>query len=466
MLTQEQWQDIVGMGIIICEKTGRVLGVDANIFASYLATRYTLIYNKENFYNYKDEQGKWVKIEDMKMKTTLRNILHKYYQNLWNKRLEDEYIEALKRTVFFEGDLNSERRYINMLNGMYDLEIHTLVEHHPNFYSTIQIPIEYIPSAECLSFEKFLHESFLGDEESKKSSQEWLGYSMTAETKAQKSLVLYGKGRNGKGVYLHILSKCIGRENISNIALTELSNSFMRSCLYNKLANICSEMELGNKSLNTQYFKMLTGEDDIMAEEKHKPAFSFRPTVKAIFATNNLPHTKDTSLGFGRRLSILHFRNTVAEKDIEVNLKEKLEEELSGIFNFAMEGLKRLKENNFKFTKCKVSEDLLNEYAKDINPMISFFEECIEQADESYKEDKKVIYNTFKVYADANGMKGYADISTRKFWAKFDEQFRALGYKGRVGHSNKFNFHTGVKVVGEYKIDKNHPTYKVIPIGG
>ncbi|MDZ5035329.1 hypothetical protein, partial [Clostridium perfringens] len=109
MLSQEQWQDVVDMGIIICEKTGRALGVDANIFASYVATRYPLIYNKENFYNYKDEEGKWVKIEDMKMKTTLRQILHKYYQSLWNRRLEDEYIEALKRIVFFEGDLNSER---------------------------------------------------------------------------------------------------------------------------------------------------------------------------------------------------------------------------------------------------------------------------------------------------------------------------------------------------------------------
>jgi len=45
-------------------------------------------------------------------------------------------------------------------------------------------------------------------------------------------------------------------------------------------------------------------------------------------------------------------------------------------------------------------------------------------------------------------------------------KFRTLGYKGRAGYSNNFNFHTGVKVVRDYKIDKNHPMYKAIPIGG
>lgn len=466
MTEQEQWQEIFAMGFIINEKTGNILGLNANMFASYIAERNNLIYNKNDFYKYKEDLGKWIKYEDMKMKTILRNILIRRCNYIWTRKLEEEYIEALKRTVFYEGELNGDRRFINMLNGMYDLETHTLVEHSYTYYSTIQIPVIYDPKAKCPNFEKFLDESFLGDKESIYVAEEWLGYSMTAETKAQKALVLYAKGRNGKGVYLHILGACVGKENTSNVAITELSSSFMRSSLHNKLANICSEMELNSRSLNTQYFKMITGEDEIMVEEKHKPAFSLKPTVKLIYSTNNLPHTKDVTLGFKRRLSILHFRNTVAEEKIDVNLKEKLEAELSGIFNLAMNGLKRLKENNFQFTKCKVSEELLKEYEKDLNPMISFFEECIEQADDTYREDRKVIYNTFKVWADANGMKGYADISTRKFWAKFNEQMENLEYKYKTGHSNKLSYYSGIKVVGEYKIDKNHPMYSGVPLGG
>jgi len=463
---QERWQKFLDIGFIVKERTGEVLGLNANIFASYLGRRFRLIYYRNDFYNYKEKLGKWIKVEDMKMKYILRKFLLSYCDSIWTRKLEDEYIEALKRTVFFEGELNSNRRFINMLNGMYDLETHTLREHSYKYYSTIQIPITYDPNAKCPNFEKFLNESFLGDKESIQVAEEWLGYSMTSETKAQKALVLYAKGRNGKGVYLHILGKCVGKENTTNVAITELSSSFMRSTLNNKLANICSEMELNSKSLNTQYFKMITGEDEIMAEEKYKQAFSFKPTVKLIYSTNNLPHTKDVTLDFKRRLCVLHFRNTVAEKDIDVNLKEKLEVELSGIFNLAMKGLKRLVDNSFQFTKCSISDELLKEYEKDLNPMISFFEECIEQADDTYREDRKVIYNTFKVWADANGMKGYADISARKFWTKFNEQMEELEYKYKTGHSNKLSYYTGVKVIGEYKIDKNHPMYSGVPLGG
>lgn len=48
----------------------------------------------------------------------------------------------------------------------------------------------------------FLNQCFLGDEQSKYLSQEWAGYLMTAETKAQKALILYGLGGNGKGVFI------------------------------------------------------------------------------------------------------------------------------------------------------------------------------------------------------------------------------------------------------------------------
>lgn len=63
-------------------------------------------------------------------------------------------------------------------------------------------------------------------------------------------------------------------------------------------------------------------------------------------------------------------------------------------------------------------------------------------------------------------MKGYADISTRKFWAKFNEHMEALEYKYKTGHSNKLSYYTGIKVVGEYKIDKTHPMYSGVPLGG
>lgn len=469
MLSEKQLIESEQMGISICEKTGVVKFVSPNKFASYIQSKSKLKYNSQGFWDYKT--GKWYTVNDMRVLSHLRDILHKHHNDIWNTKLEKEYVEALKRMTLISDDLNSNRRYINVLNGMYDLEEHILVSHSPEFYSTIQIPIIYDESAECPRFMKFLDECFQGDEESKHLIQEWAGYLLTAETKAQKALILYGEGANGKGVFIDIMSYLIGQENISSIPLNELHKGFSRVCLYNKLANISNENECNGNSFNTQYFKAITGEDVITAEQKNKPVFEFKPTVKLVFSTNNLPHTKDTSHGFMRRLSILHFKNTVKEENRDRDLKEKLKLEAQGIFLWAVEGLKRLKENNFKFSDCTTSNAVISQYEKELNPMVLFFEECIREVDEEHREDRRIIYNSFKIWAEANGMEGYAKISTQKFWKKFQEQAKALGYNCELRHSGLSRYCTSVKVIGTYRVNPDNPvlttTYVVKPpLGG
>lgn len=190
-----------------------------------------------------------------------------------------------------------------------------------------------------------------------------------------------------------------------------------------------------------------------------------------MFSTNNLPHTKDASYGFMRRLSILHFKNTVKEENRDRDLKEKLKLEAQGIFLWAVEGVKRLKENNFKFSECTTSNEVIKQYEKELNPMVLFFDECIRKVNEEHREDRRIIYNSFKVWAEANGMEGYAKISTQKFWKKFQEQAKALGYNCELKRSNTFRYCTSVKVVGEYRVNPDNPvltgTYVIKqPLGG
>lgn len=461
MSLEEKLKEINDMGITICNKTYKFKSFSPNKFAEYISRNSNLIYSKGDFYNYKN--GKWTKIEELTVLQRIRNLLHKYYDDIWSTKREKEYIEALKRIIHYDGEFNNNKRYINMLNGMYDLEEFTLVEHNKDFYSTIQIPIIYSEGAECPRFKKFLQQSFQDDEESQKLAQEWAGYLLTAETKAQKALLLYGSGANGKGVFIDLISECIGQDNISSIPLNELHKGFSRVCLHNKLANISSENETNGKSYNTQYFKMITGEDIINAEQKNKPVFSFRNTAKIVVSTNNLPHTKDNSYGYWRRLSILNFCNTVKEEDRDRDLKDKLKTELQGIFLWAIDGLKRLKDNNYKFTESKKSEEVLNQYQKEINPFIMFFEECIiTTVDKNYREDNKVIYNSYKSWARANGMEGQAKISVQKFWKKFEEYAKELGIKDCVQkRSGSFRYHTGVKVIGDFRFDDvNNPVFR------
>ena len=450
MFSKEQLKEIENMGIEISPKSEKVKGFSPNKFASYIADNLKIINNKDYFYVYKD--GVWKKLDDMYLFQKLRNKLHTYFDDIWSLKIENEYIQALKRIVYYGGDLNDKKRYLNLLNGMFDLETFTLVEHSPEFYSSIQLPITLKRDVDCPNFKKFLGQCFSGDEEAINLAQEWAGYLLTAETRAQKALILYGLGKNGKGVFIDIISELIGEDNISSIAMNELHRPFSRVCIYGKLANISNENEFNGRSFNTQYLKAIVGEDNINAEQKHQPVFNFKPTVKLVFTTNNLPHTNDGGYALMRRLCMLHFTNTVKEEDRDMHLKDKLRSELDAIFLWALEGLKRLKENNYKFSECKSSNDLLKQYEKELNPMILFFEQCVIKCESTYKENNKIIYNTYREWARANGMEGQAKISVQKFWKKFEEYAKSLGYDCRSGKSNAFRYHTGVRIIGDFRI--------------
>ena len=49
-------------------------------------------------------------------------------------------------------------------------------------------------------------------------------------------------------------------------------------------------------------------------------------------------------------------------------------------------------------------------------------------------------------------MEGQAKISVQKFWKKFEEYAKSLGYDCRSGKSNAFRYHTGVRIIGDFRI--------------
>lgn len=454
-MNNEERQELEKRGVIIDEK-GEVKGFNSNYFAEYIKSIYKIIYGKDKYFYIYENSGIWKRQDENSFLGRIRDILQEPRFGIWSLRWEKEYIVALKRTLYYEGEMNSYKNLINLKNGMFNIDTFELLTHKPEYYSTIQVPVEYNSEAKYNRYKQFLSEIFEGDKERENVAQEWAGYALTTSTKAQKALILYGTGENGKGVFIDTLSLLIGNDNISHIPLNELNKGFSRVCLYNKTVNVSSENEMNGKSFNTQYFKAIVGEDTINAEEKNKPVFSFKPTSKLIIAMNNLPDTKDTSHGYFRRLSILCFNAQFTNKKRDNNLREKLRGELPGIFLWAIEGLKRLRGNEFKFSECKKMNEILKQYQEEQRPMIQFFDECIIETEDDvlHREDNRLIYNTFKNWASQNGL-GYSNISAQKFWKEFEYVAKIKGYKCKTGRSNTFRYHTGITVVEEYKRLRN-----------
>jgi putative DNA primase/helicase len=132
----------------------------------------------------------------------------------------------------------------------------------------------------------------------------------------------------------------------------------------------------------TGYFKMLTGGDTISAEYKFRDRFEFKNYAKLLFSCNKVPESPDDTTAFFRRWIIINFPNQFLEGDpkTDPDLLAKLttEEELSGTFNWAIEGLERLLQNR-RFSTGKSVEETREQYIRSSDPIKAFAMDRIEE---------------------------------------------------------------------------------------
>ena len=79
--------------------------------------------------------------------------------------------------------------------------------------------------------------------------------------------------------------------------------------------------------------------------------------------------------------------------------------ELPGIFNLALKGLKRLRENKFQFTKSKKVNAELQEYQEIISPITAFIDELLLKSRKEDRVPNKLLRRLFGVWCLNRGHK-------------------------------------------------------------
>jgi len=294
--------------------------------------------------------------------------------------LEEDTSEYYKREVVgYIRDKNPKNRQIfdnplnliNLQNGVYNLETGELLEHSPSYHFINELPVKYNKKAKCPKIKKFLFEIIY--EEDIPVIQEFFGYCLYRRYSIHKMIMLLGEGKNGKSTLLNLLRKFLGQDNVSGKDIQGIiSNRFGINSLYGKLANIAGDMP--SKGLKrTGILKSLTGEDVVNADIKYKKDFNFVNFAKFIFSANTLPMTDDDTYAFYRRWILISFPYTFEGKNCDTDIIEKIstEKEMSGLFNYAVAGLKHLLKNG-DFSYGKSVEEIREHYKTLSDPVYAY----------------------------------------------------------------------------------------------
>lgn len=243
------------------------------------------------------------------------------------------------------------RTLIPVKNGVYSYKSKTLLPHFHGVKNLFQFPVKYEEAATCPKILKFLGEVLR--ERDIPLIQEIAGYLFYRKYTYKKAIILIGEMDTGKTTLISLLIALLGRDNIAGVSLQKIAgDKFSAANLYAKHANFVDDLSSSDVS-ETGNFKQVCGGGMITGEHKFGAQFSFENYAKLFFACNRIPEVNqpDDPAYYGRWI-IVRFDKPVKEK--KIGLIEELTgpEELSGFFNWAMDGLRRLlKENKFSNEK-------------------------------------------------------------------------------------------------------------------
>ena len=305
-------------------------------------------------------------------------------------------------------------------NGTLEIETGRFRDFSQADYCSIIMDYAYDPEARCPQWEKFIED--VTDEEPRRAEnlQFIAGYTLFSDCRHQKVFILVGNGGNGKSVYLEIIQKLFGDNNVTHVEPTGLAKEFERIRLKDSLLNIGSDInsDFSKGEIREWLLKVADG-TSVQACYKGLNHIDFIPRCKLVYACNALP-TAEIINGLNRRMQFIDFPcqyvetpdpNNRKQKPRDINILKKLSDELPGIFNWAYEGYKLLTTVGY-FTDTPEQQTLMTQFEEASNPVSVFCGERIFQGTVS-RDD---LYRWYTNWCEDTG---HRPLSRERFMPKF-----------------------------------------------
>lgn len=371
-------------------KLGPIPSINNKKFCMYALTRISALRvdKSDEIYVLNKTKHIYEKVSEAVLGAILMTLMDEYDPNIYSELPETKIFATLKRVVNSYKQLEVDKTHLLFSDGIFSLEDYSFDKKFS--YEGVFIETQdykYNKAAECPKFMKALNDIFNGDKQRIDLVQEFFGYTFWAVDSPSHSIMYwYSAGRSGKSLLSAILTALHGVANVSAVPIDKLDERFSLAALAEKRLNICPEVSQ-NRLLTSSSLKAITGSDVLEIEKKYQDSYSARLSCKILAMSNHYLRTADSSFGFWKRIITVPFDVTfLSESEIRAcggeseyvklanaSLSDELiTDELSGIFNWAIEGLKRLRANNWVFSEPRRCAEL-KEQMKLLNKPVEVF---------------------------------------------------------------------------------------------
>lgn len=342
-------------------------------------------------------------------------------------------------------ELDTDSRYINVRNGLIKVPEFELVKHDHSILSTIQLNCDYDPKAKAPVWKAF-KDDFCRDSDGN------VDQAMLRRDKAKAGIILSNfpminlkmafiqfseEGNTGKSVDGYVWKQMLGMDRVANVSFKDLATDrWALGRVWGKRLILIGDQ--GPESINnSENFKMLTGGDPVDAEMKGIQHFTYTYSGTILVSTNHMPvFNDDKGEHMAERLKFLHCRNPIPSADRDPFLRDKLSNELSGILNWALEGLKDFIDNGYQLPTCQSAEDLMTRYRQKYDTIYAFVSErCIVDKKASVK--KTELEEEYAAYCEDRKLGGVG---------VHNMQDRMASHGFAIGVKNGYKVYKGLRI--------------------
>ncbi|MEM5470780.1 phage/plasmid primase, P4 family [Hoeflea sp. AS60] len=322
---------------------------------------------------------------------------------------------------WLDGRQNGTADLVVFENGIFDLDAGTLIPPTEALFCTNVLPFAYDPSVtEMPHFEAFLDEVFAHDEGARRLLQEWFGYNLGTDTSHQKLLLVVGPRRSGKGTIGRLLQSLVGPANAVAPKLRQFGQNFGLQQLIGKSVAIVYEARTSardDRYAIAENLLSITGEDPQAIDRKNKTAWQGKLSTRITLMSNEVPDVPDGAKALEARYLIIRLQQSFVGRENR-ELGSRLSAELPAIMNWALAGLRRLRETgSFSQSDDADIRDLISE-----TPLKQFVTERCHLSPDA-RCDKSELFHEFRQWAAEHGVPLSMGMQLQHFTRRLLEEF-------------------------------------------